>query len=136
MQQNIAVRDYNLQGPSLLDKVFNSVPGSQPVPYQLTMTLQTRADFGAAGDVQAITDHAIYNQIGSLPSSSLPNMTLPGGKSQTTGEPGQVTPKPEETIADKISAFFGKLENGFVLIVVGVILAVVLIIAGKHKGIV
>jgi hypothetical protein len=135
-QSNIVMRDYHSAWTSVSASVDAYLGG--PSDFQFTATLQTNADFNSAQDVASIADHAIYQVTGTLPSSTVPSITLPGSSSSaSTGQPAQSTPSATSSLFD-FSGITSSLQsgvNGFALLMVGVILAVVLIIAGKSRSI-
>lgn len=134
-QANIVMRDYHSAWTSTIGAVDAYLGG--PADYQFTATLQTTADFGSADDIRSIADHALYQVTGTLPASTIPNMTVPKGVPTDTGQPEQATPAAASTgdILGLGSLLQGGV-NSFALLMAGVILAVVLIIAGKHKAII
>jgi hypothetical protein len=134
-QANITLRDYHSAWTSTMGAVDAYLGG--PADFQFTATLQTSADFSSADDIRSIADHGIYNVTGKLPASTIPNVTVPKGISSDTGQPGQATPAAAE--AGDLLGIGGILQGGvnsFALLMVGVILAVVLIVAGKHRDII
>lgn len=130
-QNNLVMRDYHSSWTSILGSVDAYLGG--PSDFQFTATIQLNADFGAVGDVASIADHAIYQVTGTLPSSTVPNVTLPGHAATSTGQPGQATPA--ATGGFDLGGLLQGGVNSFALLMAGVILAVVLIIAGKSRSI-
>ena len=133
-QNNIIMRDYHSSFTSVTGAVDAYLGG--PADFQFTATLQTNADFGSVQDVASIANHAIYQVTGTLPTSTVPNVTLPGGSTPSTGQPAQAKPAAASS-GDVLGlgSLFQSGVNNFALLMVGVILAVVLIVAGKHKAI-
>jgi len=134
-QQNIVMRDYHSSWTSVTGAVDAYLGG--PSDFQFTATLQVNADFNSPQDIASIADHAIYQVTGTLPSSTIPNVTIPSGQTQATGQPAQATPAASSS-GDVLGlgSLFQSGVNSFALLMVGVILAVVLIIAGKHRSII
>jgi hypothetical protein len=144
-QSGISLRDSNVTA-GILDTILSPVNGA--LDFQLTLTVQTSSDFNAVSDIQGIIDHGVYLATNAMPISSIPNVTVPGGASTPTGQPGQtaatnpakvhVCGDPSWGFLDDPAQYFKCLTQGaatgFSLLMIGVILAVVLIIAGKHKG--
>ena len=143
-QNNLAVRDYNVS-TSFLDQLGSVV--NPYIPFQFTATLQANVDFADVTDVQKICDHGLYMETNTMPVSSTPSVTLPGSAPQSTGQPSQgMAGTPTVHVCGDPSwgflndpgqwftCAFQNTTNTFALVMVGVILAVILIIAGKQKG--
>jgi len=145
-QNNLAVRDYHVS-TSFLDQLGSVV--NPYVPFEFTATIQTNVDFAQLTDIQGICDHGLYMETGSMPVSSIPNITVPGMAAASTGQPSQQSSQGAATHvcgdpswscfsdpAQCISCFFQDTTKTFALVMVGVVLAVILIVAGKSKGLV
>jgi hypothetical protein len=130
-QNHLVMRDYHSSWTSITGAVDAYLGG--PSDFQFTATIQTNGDFNAVGDISSIADHAIYQVTGTMPASTVPNMTIPGQAPADTGQPGQVAPKLGSSPFD-LSSLFQSGVNSFALLMVGVILAVVLIVAGKSRS--
>lgn len=132
-QNNIAVRDQSIS-QDVLSTIVSPVTGN--IDFQLTLTLQTNSDFNAVTDIQGIVDHAIYVDTNVFPTSTIPNVTVPGGAFSSTGQPAQaVSSASVSGIGSSLGSIFQSGVNSFALLMVGVILAVVLIVAGKSRGV-
>lgn len=140
-QNNIVMRDFHfVTTPSSVVQSVDAYLGA-PTNYQFTATLQVNTDFNSPQDVASIADHSLYTVTGNLPASTIPSVTTPNDGATSTGQPTQSTP----TGVDLSSIFGGSSGglggilqggiNSFALLMVGVILAVVLIIAGKSRNI-
>lgn len=132
-QSNVAMRDYTTSAIGVTDVAGQYI--GVPVYFELTATLQTNVDFNSIDDVRQIIDHAVYMTTDNMPVSSVPNVTLPGAIASSTGQPSQAAPAIGGTASSWFSNIFQSGINSFALLMVGVILAVVLIVAGKHRAI-
>jgi hypothetical protein len=131
-QSNIAMRDYHIDA-GILDTILSPVNGK--LQFQLTATLQTLADFGAIQDIQSIADHGVYMATDALPTSTVPNITFPGGTQSSTEQPGQAPAGAGITgIEDTIKKFISGITGTMMLIVL-TILGVVLILASRTKSV-
>jgi hypothetical protein len=135
-QQNITIRDFHTTVTGIVGSVDAYLGG--PADFQLTASLQTSADFGAVADIQSIVDNSIYQITGKLPVSTIPGITVPGNAPAITGSPAQALASATSSLTGTASNWFSNIFqsgiNSFALLMVGVILAVVLIVAGKNKG--
>lgn len=134
-QNNLVMRDYHSSWTSTIGSI-DAFLGA-PADFQFTATIQLNADFGSVQDVASIANHAIYQITDTLPSSSVPNITIPNQAASTTGQPTQSgsTASSSSSGSSFLSGLFQGGVNDFALLMVGVILAVVLIIAGKSRSI-
>jgi len=145
-QNNLALRDQTINATSFAAQINGVLTGS--VPFELIATIQTNVDFADVTDVQKICDHGIYLAVDAMPQSSTPHVVLPSGALVNTGQPSQGTAgKPTVHVCGDpswgflddpgqwLTCAFQNTTNTFAFVMVGVILAVILIIAGKHKGI-
>lgn len=132
-QSNISMRDYHI-GAGILDTILAPVNGK--LQFQLTATLQTNADFNSVSDVQSIADHGIYMATDALPlASSVPNVTIPGGASSSTGQPGQAdVSAAASSIENSISGLFAGVQ-GTIMLIVLTILGLVLILGSRTRSI-
>ena len=136
-QAGVVMRDYKYV-PSAQSMVasVDAYLGA-PTAYQFTATLQVNADFNSPQDVASLVDHALYTVTGTLPASTVPNVTIPGNAAATTGQPGQTAVVAGTSSGEfDLSSLFESGVNSFALLMVGVILAVVLIVAGKSRSII
>ena len=144
-QNNLALRDQTINATSFAAQINGVLTGS--VPFELIATIQTNVDFADVTDVQKICDHGLYMETNTMPVSSTPSVTLPGSAPQSTGQPSQgMAGTPTVHVCGDPSwgflndpgqwftCAFQNTTNTFALVMVGVILAVILIIAGKQKG--
>lgn len=133
-QGNVAMRDYTTSAIGVTDVAGQYI--GVPVYFELTATLQTNIEFNSVDDVRSIVDHAVYMVTDNMPVSTVPNVTVPGANTTaSTGQPSQIQQRAGSTISDWFSNLLQGGINSFALLMVGVILAFVLIVAGKNRAI-
>lgn len=146
-QANMAMRDYHLSSTSIAGAVDAYLGG--PFDFTWTATVQTSADFANIYDIQSILDGILSDNTSGTVSSSIPNITLPVGapsirdvvaqgslpaattSAGITGQPGQGGLSSSNPFSD----FLQSGVNSFALLAAGAIVAVVLIVGGKSRGV-
>lgn len=131
---------------SLATGIIDMVAGlTASIPFQAELQVLSNTDFALTRDALSIVNHAFYNSVGSLPStSSVTGVQAPGESAITaTGQPGASAggaggAGTAGSIADAISNFFSGLKTTTISLVIGLaailILVLLLIAYGPNVG--
>jgi hypothetical protein len=106
----------------------------------LTAQVDNGLGFGAIDDAGKIIGHAVYEVTGMLPTFTITSVQLPGGSSQSTGEPdpskgsggsADNSSNPFQSLEDFFSGLTSKASLWLMLVSIGLIAGIILVSQAK-----